>query len=207
MKRYGGIIILLFIIFLGIFFISSKGKDTVQQSIDKFKIDRTTPKKLIEQFYNGEKNLDEAILRQFFYKSMNDTSMIKLKIKCFDIDKIVLDKVIKTTNKNKLAVISCSFSTFFKGIALPRQDMEVVELIKENDGFYIIGSLDDIAGLSEEDKQWLINEESLQKTSMWNSSAAADILNSQAKFDDDNKDRLQQGSIKFKEAIKASSKK
>ena len=193
--------------FLGIFLILSKGKNTIPESIDKFQIDRTAPKNLIEQFYNGEKKLDETVLRQFFYKSMEDTSMIKLKIKCFDINRIALDKVIKIEEKDKLAVISCSFNTFFNGIDLPRPDMEVVKLIKENDGFYIISNLDDVNGLSDENKQWLKDTESLQKTNMWNSPIAADILDSQANFDDINKDRLQQGSIKLREAIKVAPRK
>jgi hypothetical protein len=207
MKRYGGIIILLFIIFLGIFLILSKDKGTMPESIDKFKIDRSDPEKLIEQFYNGEKNLDETLLKQFFYGSKEDISMIKLKIKCFDINTITLDKIIKIEEKDKLVVISCSFNTFFYGIDLPRQDMEVVKLIKEADGFYIVGSLDDISKLSEEDKHWVEDTESILKTNMWNSSTAADILDSQANFDDNNKERLQQGSIKLKDAIKANIKK
>ncbi|MBC8060021.1 MAG: hypothetical protein H7Y18_05080 [Clostridiaceae bacterium] len=207
MKRYGGIIILLFIMILGIFIISSKGKATMPESIDEFKIDRTDPKLLIEQFYNGENNLDENLLRQFFYGSTEDMSIIKLKIKCFDINRITLDKIIKIEQKDKLAVISCSFNTFFNGIDLPRPNMEVVKLIKETNGFYIIGNLDDIRGLSEESKQWSENTESLLKINMWNSSIAADILDAQADFDDNNKERLQQGSIKLKEAIKNNTEK
>ncbi|MBC8061143.1 MAG: hypothetical protein H7Y18_10800 [Clostridiaceae bacterium] len=202
MKRYGGLIILLFIIFLGILFISTKGKATIPKSIDKFQIDRTAPKNLIEQFYNGEKKLDETVLKQFFYKSISDTSMMKLKIKCFDINKIVLDKVIKIEEKDNLAVVSCYFNTFLNGIDLPRPDMEVVNLIKEPEGWYIISNLEDIKVLSIENKQWLEDTESLQKTNMWNSSFAMDILNRQANFDDSNKERLQQGSIKLKEELK-----
>ena len=202
MKRYGAIIILLFIIFLGIFFIPSKGKDTIPKSIVKFKIERNDPQKLIKQFYNGEKILNEVELKNFFYRSTYDTSLIKLKIKCFDINRIVLDGVIKIDKKDKFAVISCSFNTFFNGIDLPRPDMEVVKLMKETDGWYIINNLDAISGLSEENKQWLQDTESLQKTDMWNSSIAGDILDSQAIFDDKNKEHMEKGSIKLKEATK-----
>ena len=202
MKRYGAIIILLFIIFLGIFFIPSKGKVTIPKSIDKYKIERNDPQKLIKQFYNGEKILNEVELKNFFYRSTYDTSLIKLKIECFDINRIVLDGVIKIDKKDKFAVISCSFNTFFNGIDLPRPDMEVVKLMKETDGWYIINNLDAISGLSEENRQWLQDTESLQKTDMWNSSIAGDILDSQAIFDDKNKEHMEKGSIKLKEATK-----
>jgi len=207
MKRHGAIIILLFTIFLGIFFIFLSGKEAIPKKIDKFEIDRTDPEKLIEQFYNGEKNLDQAILKQFFYKLMSDTNTIKLKIRSFDIDKVSLNKVIKVEKLDRLAVISCSFKTFFNGIDVPRQDMEVINLIKEKDSWYIISNLDDAVGISEKDKQWFYDTEITQRSNMWNSLDAAEILDSQANFDDTNKERLKLGSIKLKQAIKGDTKK
>ena len=207
MKRHGAIIILLFTVFLEILFIFLSGKEVIPKKNDKFEIDRTDPEILIEQFYNGEKNLDQAVLKQFFYKSMFDTNTIKLKIKSFDIDKLSLNKIIKVESLDRLDVISCSFKTFFNGIDVPRQDMEVIDLIKEKDGWYIISNLDDAVGISEKDKRWVYNTEVNQRTNMWNSVEAAEILKSQSDFDDKNKERLKIGSIKLKQAIKANIKK
>lgn len=207
MKHYRAIILFSLILLLGILFMSCKVQVNVTQNNNIDKIDKSSPQKIINEFYNAETNMDETNLKQFFYLSKVDTSQIKLKIKCFKVKRITLDKVIKIENKDNVSVVTCSYSTFFNGIDLPRMDLEVIKLVKVSKDWTIVIDVNSVAVISDEVKQWAENTEQQQQVDVWNSVNAKTILDSQESFDDKNKAFMEQGSKKLQESLKGSSKK
>lgn len=203
MKKYGGLGILLFIIFCVSLLISCKAKAIIpsKSSPELFKVDRSSQENLLVQFYKAETTKSPEVLKEFFYLKAADTSIIKLKVKCFNINKIVLNKVIKSEGKGNFAVVSSSFSTYFTGIEMPRRNLEIIKFIKTSEGWSIIANSEDLKDTSEEDKNWIMNTENQQKIDIWNSSMASEILDNQSIFDEDNKVFMEKASLTFKETI------
>lgn len=206
MNRNATILMCVLLMFSGIFFISDKAKekDTSFQnkSNNNEKINRESPEGLIAQFYNMETTMDEMHLKQFFYLSKIDTSGIKLKIKSFDVEKINIDKIIKIEEKNNIAVISSSYETYFKGINEPRRDIEVITLVKNEQGWYIVSDINDISQLNDIDKEWQESEVLNQKRALWTNQATICIYNNQTSFDEKNKIFMEIGSKKLNQALK-----
>jgi len=204
MNRNATILMCVLLMVSGIFFISDKAKDTAFQnkSNSSKKIERESPESLISQFYNVETTMDETHLKQFFYLSKIDTSRIKLKIKSFQVEKIKLDKIIKIEEKNSMAVLSCSYQTYFKGIKEPRPDIEVITLVNKEQSWYIVADINEIGQLNVIDKKWQENAVLNQKKELWTNKATVNIYNSQASFDEKNKAFMEQGSKKLEQNIR-----
>lgn len=170
-----------------------------ESEIKQFKIDRSSPQKIIEESYDLETKMNTKLLAQCFYLFKSDASFLVLKIKSFSVEKISLVKIAKIEKNGDFAVASCVYNTYFSGIKDPRQDVEVVKFIKNKDGWFILNNAEDVNDLSVEYKAWLDNTEMKQKNFIWTDENTRKILDSQADFDETNKKFMEAGSRKLKE--------
>lgn len=152
----------------------------------EMKIDGSSPKNLVTQYYSNEVKMAEKDLKKFFYSpELMDLSEIKLKMKIFKVKKIGLDKVIDMKNKEDYAVISCAYDTYFEGIDAPRKDIETIGLIEKDNVWYI---LNDFSNIPSEGSKWIEDTESELQNELANNEDAKIIYKAQSDFDTSNKD-------------------
>lgn len=188
-------------IILSFFLVSCSDNSKPENTNKQVKIDRSSPQKVLEESYKFETDMNSKLLTECFYKLKIDVSVLMLKIKNFNVKNISLVKIVKIEQNANFAIASCEYNTYFSGIKDPRQDVEVVKFIKDNEGWHILNNIGDVGDISKEDNSWIASTETNQKNFIWTNEATRKVMDSQLIFDETNKAFMDTGSSKQEQAL------